>query len=472
MDKRLIMIISYIVLLVGLLLLTFVYLGPSADANEFDFVPFPQLESVSKTTLVIEKPLNIYIAGSENITENTVFNRDKFSANIIIESNNKKNYSALVSKRGASSFSYVKHQFSVSLQDEDGMQVKKKILDMPKGEDWVLSGPIIDRTMMRNYIGYKTAFEIMPYAPRTQYTELYVQVNDENPEYLGLYQWTEKIRQGGNRVDISPTIMNLDETSFIISKDTYRDGNQLINVYGKELYMYSYQYIDVYPKRTLTQGQMNYIGDIMTEFERNLYHDKYDIPGLGYAELINVDSFVDYYIINEFFQNTDAGLKSTYFYKDVRGPLHIGPVWDFNNSMGSINAVFKLGDYTGLTLHDRPLYERLLQDPVFVDKVLERYEELRRGPLKTDNILASIDQAAVVLRPYVEKDHKTYPQAVVVDNMTKFLKNSDPELLDHLLSLEQPIADFEGEIDRLKSFIINRANWLDQHINSISDWTD
>lgn len=40
-------------------------------------------------------------------------------------------------------------------------------------------------------------------------------------------------------------------------------------------------------------------------------------------------------IINEFFKNSDAGTHSTYLYKDIRGKITMGPIWDFNNAMNN-----------------------------------------------------------------------------------------------------------------------------------------
>ena len=57
-----------------------------------------------------------------------------------------------------------------------------------------------------------------------------------------------------------------------------------------------------------------------------------------YDRYIDVDSFVDYFLLNEFFGNYDAGNHSTYMYKESGGKLHIGPVWDFDQAMNNYFA--------------------------------------------------------------------------------------------------------------------------------------
>lgn len=438
------------------------------NSNEFKMTKFPQLDEVASTTIFLDKPLNNYVGSKE-----TGYSRDEFIGKIKIDyKKDSQEYLALLNKRGATSFEFDKHQFSVSLVNDDYIQIKKKIMDMPKGEDWVLMGPIIDRSMMRNYLAYQAAYGIMEYAPRIQYTELFVQVAEDEPEYIGLYMWTEKIRQGEERVNINPTMINQTETSFIIVKDEVREGDRIFNVYGKDLYMYAYNFVDVYPKTTLSERQRNYIGDSLTHFERVLYHDKYDINGEGYADFIDVMSFVDYYIINEFFMNTDAGHKSTFLYKDVRGPIYMGPVWDFNNAMGNVNTLFEMRSYKGLFMQDRMWFDRLLNDPLFAYKVVDRYKELRKGALSTQKLLDEIDNAYDVLKPFADRDHSIYQEDMVREAMFTFLAGSEEALFDYIESNNDAISDFDNEVKNLKEFITQRGSWLDENLESILKWTE
>ena len=61
------------------------------------------------------------------------------------------------------------------------------------------------------------------------------------------------------------------------------------------------------------------------------YSYDYDREKHGYTSMIDVDSFVDYFIINELSSNADAGNYSTYIYKGTDN-LYRMCVWDFNNA--------------------------------------------------------------------------------------------------------------------------------------------
>jgi len=65
--------------------------------------------------------------------------------------------------------------------------------------------------------------------------------------------------------------------------------------------------------------------------------DDYNYPVNGYAKYIDVSSFVDHFIVNEFCKNTDSYRISFFMHKDrdsIGGKLQAGPAWDFNLSFG------------------------------------------------------------------------------------------------------------------------------------------
>lgn len=419
--------------------------------------PFPPLLSVSKTILKMPVGVTSRIPVKGEMQ--------------IIYKDKQESYGIEASKRGASSYFFDKPQFSITILDKEGLQTRAKIMDMPKGEDWVLNGPYIDRTMIRNYLAYAVAFDVMGYAPRLQFTELYHDVGGVL-SYRGLYTWTEKIKRGEDRVKISASLQGQAETSFIIKRDRYREGDILLKVYGKELYMTPNEVLAVYPRVNLTSQQINYMEDHVSLLERNIYHDHYDIDQLGYDAFIEIDTFVDYVILNEFFMNTDAGSVSTYFYKDARSKLMAGPVWDFNNAMGNVNSVFRMYDAKGFFMHQRVWFDRLLQDKKFVERLITRYKALRLTTLSDDALQERIDLAAKIIQPYAERDEALYAKKQVNDAYYDFLGTSYPLLTQHLEKVLIDDHAYEAEVQRLKTFVKLRGEWLDQNIESLEKWVD
>ena len=85
----------------------------------------------------------------------------------------------------------------------------------------------------------------------------------------------------------------------------------------------------------MSSAQKSWIQNYMNAFESALAGKDFADPNRGYAKYIDVDAFIDHFIINELFKNTDGFRNSTYMYKDRNEKLKMGPVWDFNLSMGN-----------------------------------------------------------------------------------------------------------------------------------------
>lgn len=429
---------------------------------------FPEFREMAKTTLQMasdhQGALNQLLAGVTRTPVRAAITVDYLGQ--------QKSYQALVNRRGATSFSFEKPQLAVSFLDDLGNQTEQVVMDMPKGEDWILNGPFLDRTMMRDFIAYQTAYAVMGYAPRQQYTSLYLKRGDGTEEYLGLYLWTEKIRKGKYRVNLQSSPPYTAETSFIAVKDGYRGDDTLLPVYGKDLKMYANEWLSVYPKRTLTESQRNYIGITLTQFERVLYHDRFALPREGYRHYVDEKSIMDYYILNEFFLNTDAGLKSTYLHKDIRGELVMGPVWDFNNAMGNVNALLPKTEWRGLYMHERPWFDRMVQDKAFVEEMLLRYRLLRQGVLSTDRLTAQIDKISDAIREEVRRDAQRYPTVTIDAAAQEFLTGMNPSLSSDLKAQSPDKWQFDVEVKYLKRFIELRGKWLDAYFESLLKWTE
>lgn len=392
--------------------------------------------------------------------------------------------------RGNSSTKYPKKQFSLELINGKGEEKESSLLGMPKESEWVLNGPFLDKSLMRNYIALNTAGKIMEYASRAKFCEVII-VDDGNKElsednYRGVYVLMEKIKRDDRRVDIIKTIDNINETSFILAKDRQKENDINITSYGKETDKYFYGLNIVYPKKDLTPEKYDYIMDEINNFERILYSDKFNHQTEGYSKYIDVDTFVDYYIINEFFKNTDAGMLSTYVYKDYEEKIKAGPVWDFNESMGNtMNKDEQVYDYTEFTMIHKPWFDRLMMDINFANKVVERYKELRKTYLSDEYLTKFIDETVKLLGDSTKRNFDRWP--IYISNQAKVFEESGDITGDysvdldiyikyleehkHLLKNTEGMAtSYEEEISLLKNFIVNRGNWMDSNIDSLKKW--
>ena len=268
--------------------------------------------------------------------------------------------------RGKTSQGFRKKQYGIEVQDDRDNDKDASLLQLPAESDWVLNGPYSDKTLMRNYLAYEFSNRIGRYASRTKFVEVFLNDRGDatigNRHYVGVYLLIEKIKRGKNRVDIQP-LKPADSTGGYILKIDKMDRYEtyFFTRYGTRLF-------HVYPKGyEMSDAQKAWIQNYMSEFEAALAGKDFKNPEHGYAKYIDIDAFIDHFIINELFRNIDGFRNSTYMYKDGGGKLTMGPVWDFNLSMGnsSFNEGWKTDGWLIYTNRVPFWWDRLLKDRNF-----------------------------------------------------------------------------------------------------------
>jgi hypothetical protein len=304
--------------------------------------------------------------------------------------------------RGNSTQSYPKKQYKFETWDEEDLEDDVAFLGMPKESDWVLHAPYSDKTLMRNHMVYGWWRDVMGrYGVRRRFVEVFVNQDGDNvsmADYRGLYLLLEKIKTGDNRVDVAklePFHDSEPEVSggYVFKHDWHAPGFDT-NIYNDRVI-----YVD--PKDTeITNAQETWLEGYFEEFETALSGSNFGDPLNGYAKYIDVGAFIDNQIMVEMTRNVDGYVLSTYFHKDRGGKVAMGPIWDFNGSLGGADYFQSYQtagwhyEYSGFP-EDNPnafsWYERLLEDPEYLLKYADRWYELREGPFTWTSIENTID---------------------------------------------------------------------------------
>ena len=124
----------------------------------------------------------------------------------------------------------------------------------------------------------------------------------------------------------------------------------------------------------LTDAQKTYIKKYISDVASVLYGEGFTDPENGYARYLDVDSFIDYWIVFEVMCNHElSNPGSVFFHKDRGGKLTAGPVWDFD---WGVLSFYTSGGRTGLVNGEAIWYARLMQDPAFKARLKARFLEL------------------------------------------------------------------------------------------------
>ncbi len=355
--------------------------------------------------------------------------------------------------RGATSAAFPKKPYRFETVDDAGNNHNVPLLGMPAENDWILHNPYSDKSLIRNVLAYKLARDLGAWASRTRLCEVVL-----NGDYLGVYVLVEKIKRDANRVDIA-TLKATDTTGddltggYIIKIDRL-SGEQsgYWDTQNGVRYQYHYPSADqIHP------AQKAYLAHWLRQFEAIMSQANYADPELGYAQYIDVASFVDYFLVNEITRNIDAYRLSSYLYKDKDSQDSRLKMlaWDFNFSLGNANY-YSGQQATGWNLDTlsepgfndsfRPPFwwKKLRQDKRFMLQAALRWQALRGENWRADRLRSSIDSLAAALQEAQLRNFARWPILGQTIEPNAFVGQT-----------------YQEEIDYLQTWLVARTNWMD-----------
>lgn len=353
--------------------------------------------------------------------------------------------------RGNTSRFYDKKNYQLVLTKDDGSDNDQELLGMDECETWVLHGPAIDKSLIRNYLAYNLAGQFMKnYVPDVRYCELFI-----DGEYKGLYLLTESIKVEEGRIQINEPDNNDVQTSYVAAIDEMSPSETTISTFLHYTLRQGLYTDVVYPNEAdLSEERKAWIEDDISAWEKALFSYDYDTSDYGYWTTLDVDSFIDMFVLNEFVINDDFGAYSTYVYKDVRGKVTLGPPWDYDNAFDNYMVETRIDNFYVV---ERSWYYMLFKDETFCEQAINRYRNLRENVLSESHITSFIDETLAYLGPAIERNWSVWDYTFQSD--------------DYLQPESRRPASFDKAIDDLKTFIHERGAWLDQYIENLRQYS-
>lgn len=356
--------------------------------------------------------------------------------------------------RGNSSRRFPKLSYAIKLTDGSGQSKSMAVMGMGAHQDWVLNGPILDKSLIRNYMWYNISGEIMDYAPNVRFCELIL-----NGSYEGLYLMTESITDGENcRLNLSQNVKNGKGTGYLLRVDRPVE-QELESV--RDIYSYNERMTNTGDDVTIRYPRVSDLTPELAKdfeldfsaFEKALFSYDYDTKDYGYWNWIDTKSFVDYYLINEFTKNVDAGSFSTYIYKEAGSKFKMC-VWDFNNACDNYQEVANPPE--SFFLHEKLWFFMLFKNEDFVEQVLKRYKELRTTYLREEYLMEYIDETIAYLGPALERNNIRWADEIAG--------------WDGLIEKERNVHSQEEAVIQLKKWIRARGRWMDRNIHTLRQY--
>lgn len=341
---------------------------------------------------------------------------------------------------------------------------KQSFFTLKDAKNWVLLADFYDQSKIRNYTAFTLAksFKNMNFSPTGNHVVLIL-----NDEFKGIYLMCEQMEEKKGRTNIEEDIVHNTkaEYPFLVELDTfaYREGVTGVDNFTIE----NFSPVEIkYPKsdeRELdkTEGDpvFNYIKEYLTAVAYLVKNGgtttvSFREKPVTLTDLINIESAVDYYLINEIMLNFDSCEKSIYLHKSANtlnkdgsvkkyGKIEFGPIWDFDFSL---SQTFQFGRYTKSDIETAKnihiaknsiFFKHLIQDESFYNAVCLRFDEIKQAIIKTSEHL---------------KNYKnTIYNAASYDAQCWYGKSGEFE--------------FGMQYDYVRLYLIDRYNYLDTYYN-------
>ena len=431
--------------------------GPSAACNfaEIEFYGHPgegddsQLFQLTNLPLVVVNTEGMRMMQSKDDKINS-------TVHIISEGGTK-----LLSKkdteckgRGNASWNFPKKPMRLKFEKK-----QNALPDAPaKCKKWTLINNYGDKSLMRNKIAFHMSRGIgLSYTPYCQFVDLIF-----NGEYQGCYQLCDQVEVNPGRVEI--TEMTPDDI----------EGEALTGGYFIEIDAYANQEASWFESLRgipvtikspdddeITPEQSAYIKDYFNKFETAVFTYGFTSETTGYRKYLNLDSFLQYFIVGELDGNTDY-FWSIYMSKE-RGEekFVVGPVWDVD--LGFDN------DYRTYPIAGKNDYIYRSGGSVASDAVKRLADRILIADAKSRERLKYLWSDARVNRHF----NPTY-YCKLVDRYAEQLAQSQElnfnrwNILGECVHMNPAVSgSYEGEVQRVKDYLNERFAQLDRIIGTV-----
>jgi len=328
--------------------------------------------------------------------------------------------------------------------------------------DWTFLNQHSDYSLMRDAIAFTLSdlMNGMTVAPFFSFIHVYI-----DGEYMGVYmnsiQNNDPTPCGDNGRRASLVRHNTPELSEFMLERCYRGvWNHELRM-GYELFRAGDILYRIRFGRTWADHNA-YVYNFMSRL-----HDAIVAQDYAMFDMINFQSFVDWYVVHELFRDHDAARSSSYMQLRLdaygRRYIELGPVWDFDHAAAGSNWQLPAHPYIVWVPYGNPYYGgryahiwfyHLLQMPEFYDAVAARFIELRDYYL-----------------PYAID----YVMNIANNNRNCFYRNFERHPIFGTqvmgMSTELVVIDsFEGHLYFLFNWLRIRADWLAGHFNGHSPY--
>ena len=335
--------------------------------------------------------------------------------------------------RGRSSAAFPKPQYAAELWDDDDEAISANLMGMGGESDWILNGAHIDRVLFRNTLAYDSfrAADPANYAAEIAYCTLTL-----DGEWVGIYHLTERIKRDDDRVDLEPDdsgetfLVKLDDESGIASNSAGYGTWQL-----------------VYPREgSVSSSASAAIASTLNGWQSAILYSPQTIP-----DWLNVDSMIDFILIQELTRNNDAYYLSIHISRAPGEGMRMIP-WDSDLTLGQ-PSYNDNENPAGWVAYRPDFIANMAEIPGFSQALAERWRVLRAGEWSDAALNARMDRYCETMGETVYDNFEVWP----IEDI-EFGWSGEDYLYE--------IDSYDAELERVRAWLPQRLAWVDANIDA------
>ena len=311
-----------------------------------------------------------------------------------------------------------------------------------QARDWTLIACHTDKSFIRQYSAYHLAslLDSMYFVPNAWFIDLYL-----NGKYQGVYMLSDQIQQNEGRAELTYDADPVN-CEYLLEWDGYAPDEGI-----EDVDWVSVNGIPVAIKfpsgSSLTSAHISYVKDYLIVAD-NAFESG------NYAEILDIiceNSFIDYFLVEELFKNSDCGWSSIYMQIKGSGAergLQMGPVWDFDLALGNTEQIYSEPDGLWAEIANR-WFGNLMQVQEFRNNFIARWNEVKDAQI--DEMITRTEGVISIYREAFERNF------MVWDILGSYFWPNPPAIIE--------IDTFIGQAEYAINYLKTRKIWLDNYYN-------
>lgn len=358
--------------------------------------------------------------------------------------------------RGNNSWGHPKKPYRIKLAEST------RLMNLPaKARNWTLINNYGDKTLMRNILSFDFSRRVeMPYTSPAVAVDVVL-----NGDYKGSYQLCDHIDVRKNRINIEEMKATDLTGGYLIEIDAYAGGEPKHFNSNQYDIPVSIKYPD---EDEIVLAQENYIKKHFNKWTNAVSSSNYEDAETGFRKYMDVESFLRYFLVEEYSGNTDAywSIRLAKYKDDDK--FYFGPAWDFDLAFENDWRTYPINtrawdtgewvcfsDASSAAGGMKELVKRIFSDEEIEKKLEKIYSHYRdKNIISKEKLVAVVDSCAELLSQSQDLNFKRW------------------QILNTQVH-ENPViyGSYDGEVDNVRNYVAERIEWLDSKLNYVPGLT-